>query len=211
MNRALLVLAFVLGACSSKAIPTNPMQIPETNSVPVQSPPTEMTTASPVPVSPASDPFSKLGEPSCNGITPANSEGPYYKAGSPERNSLLGEGLIGKRLILVGYVLDSNCRPIPTAWLDFWQADASGNYDNNEFTLRGHQYTDERGRYLLETVIPGLYASRPIRHIHVKVQEPGGETLTTQLYFPDQAVDCLTVQMESMGKFLLAIFNFVLE
>jgi protocatechuate 3,4-dioxygenase beta subunit len=35
-------------------------------------------------------------------------------------------------------------------------------------------------------VYPGLYTGRT-RHIHVKVQPPGGPTLTTQLYFPGEA------------------------
>jgi protocatechuate 3,4-dioxygenase beta subunit len=33
--------------------------------------------------------------------------------------------------------------------------------------------------------VPGLYVGRT-RHIHVKVQSPGGALLTTQLYFPGE-------------------------
>ncbi|MBM3125107.1 MAG: hypothetical protein FJZ87_08510 [Chloroflexi bacterium] len=182
-----------------------------TNYIPQNPSSVETPTTGPETFPQAADPFAKLGEPLCTGLTPENAEGPYYKAGSPERNSLLGEGLVGDRMILIGYVLDSDCTPIPKAWLDFWQADSNGNYDNSGFILRGHQYTDEQGRYLLETVLPGLYASRPIQHIHVKVQAPGGGILTTQLYFPDQAVQGLTVQVESMEKYQLVIFNFVLD
>lgn len=116
--------------------------------------------------------------------TPAQTEGPYYKPGSPERTSLLEPGMDGTRLVVIGFVVDSECRPIASAWLDFWQADAAGRYDNNGYTLRGHQYTDERGRFTLETVVPGRYPGRT-RHIHVKVQRPGGPVLTTQLYLPD--------------------------
>lgn len=117
--------------------------------------------------------------------TPAQTEGPYYKPGSPERTSLLEPGMAGTRLVITGFVVDSECRPIAGAWLDFWQADAGGRYDNSGYTLRGHQYTDERGRFTLETVVPGLYPGRT-RHIHVKVQRPGGSVLTTQLYLPDE-------------------------
>jgi protocatechuate 3,4-dioxygenase beta subunit len=49
--------------------------------------------------------------------------------------------------------------------------------------LRGHQFTDSAGRYRLDTIVPGLYTGRT-KHIHVKVQRPGGEVLTTQLFFP---------------------------
>jgi protocatechuate 3,4-dioxygenase beta subunit len=68
------------------------------------------------------------------------------------------------------------------ALLDFWQADGDGEYDNNGFRLRGHQYSDDQGRFRVETVVPGLYSGRT-RHIHVKVQAPDGPVLTTQLYF----------------------------
>ena len=39
------------------------------------------------------------------------------------------------------------------------------------------------GRYRLDTIVPGLYPGRT-KHIHVKVQRPGGAVLTTQLFFP---------------------------
>src|SRR5438876_8905135 len=67
----------------------------------------------------------------CSGsISPALTEGPYYKAGSPERTSLLEPGSVGTKLALMGYVFDKNCRPFAHAWLDFWQADGNGVYDN---------------------------------------------------------------------------------
>lgn len=84
---------------------------------------------------------------------------------------------------MTGTVLTTGCRPVAHALLDFWQADARGRYDNAGFHLRGHQFTDARGRFRLETVVPGLYPGRT-RHIHVKVQPRGGRILTTQLYFP---------------------------
>ncbi len=118
-------------------------------------------------------------------VTPAQTEGPYYTPNTPQRSSLLEDGVQGTRLLVTGYVVDSECTPIAGALLDFWQADGSGQYDNHGYTLRGHQYTDEQGRYALETVVPGLYPGRT-SHIHVKVQAPGGPVLTTQLYFPDE-------------------------
>src|SRR3954447_6103967 len=106
----------------------------------------------------------------CSGTTtPSLTEGPYYKAGSPERTSLLEANMPGTKVVLTGYVYDKNCRPVAHAWLDFWQADANGRYDNSGYTLRGHQYTDANGRYTLETVEPGEYPGRTV-HFHVKVQ-----------------------------------------
>jgi protocatechuate 3,4-dioxygenase beta subunit len=75
---------------------------------------------------------------------------------------------------------------VPGAWLDFWQADVAGRYDNQGFAFRGHQSADARGAYRLETVIPGDYPGRTA-HIHVKLRAPGGQTLTTQLFFPGDA------------------------
>ena len=116
-------------------------------------------------------------------LTPELTEGPYYKAGSPEQASLYQDGMPGTKLVITGYVYDSNCQPVANAWLDFWQADANGNYDNNGYTLRGHQFTDANGRFQLTTIVPGLYPGRT-EHIHVKVQAPNGQLITSQLFFP---------------------------
>ena len=126
--------------------------------------------------------------PACDdGVEPTveQTEGPYFTPGSPERNSLLEDGIDGERLVIAGLVLTTGCRPVRRALLDFWQADAGGEYDNSGFRLRGHQFTDARGRFRLETVVPGIYEGRT-RHIHVKAQRPRGEPLTTQLYFPGE-------------------------
>ena len=146
--------------------------------------PAETTLASsPVP-SPTATPEAAT-KPDCSKrTTPATTEGPYFTPGSPRRSSLLEEGMKGTRLTLTGFVVNERCEPIAEAKVDFWQVDADGNYDNEGFRLRGHQLTDSEGRYTLETVIPGEYSSRT-SHIHVKVSPPGGEVLTTQLYFPD--------------------------
>src|SRR5256886_4383479 len=120
----------------------------------------------------------------CSGQpTAAQTEGPYFKPGSPARTSLLEPGVAGPRLALSGRVLSRDCRPIAGARLDFWQADASGTYDNAGYRLRGNQTTGSDGRFALVTVVPGEYPGRT-EHIHVKVQHAGTGTLTTQLYFP---------------------------
>ena len=152
-----------------------------------------------------------LPAPTCSALTQAQTEGPYYTPNTPESHSLLEEGMPGTRLILVGYVLDQNCNPLPNAWLDFWQADANGAYDNIGYRLRGHQFTDAQGRFHLETILPGLYSSRPIEHIHVKVRPDGGEEVTSQLYFPDRPMEGLTVTLEEREDHLVGYFNFVVQ
>jgi protocatechuate 3,4-dioxygenase beta subunit len=120
--------------------------------------------------------------------TPAQTEGPYYKAGPPRRRSIAGPGVTGRPLVIKGRVLSTKCKAIKRARVDFWQADGNGEYDNAGYRLRGYQLTDGKGRYRVTTVVPGLYEGRT-RHIHVKVTPPGGATLTTQLYFAGEAAN----------------------
>ena len=113
----------------------------------------------------------------------AETEGPYFKAGSPETSTLVQPGMAGTRLELTGFVVTTSCAPIAGAVVDIWQADATGTYDNAGYTLRGHVLTGADGRFAFSTVIPGEYPGRT-EHIHVKVTPPGAATLTTQVYFP---------------------------
>lgn len=112
-------------------------------------------------------------------------EGPYFTTNTPERTNLREEGVVGTNFTVAGFVVGLDGAPVPSTLIEFWQADGDGVYDNEGYRLRGHQFTDDEGRYILETVTPGLYPGRT-RHIHVKVQAPQGVVLTTQLYFPDE-------------------------
>ncbi|GAA4460587.1 hypothetical protein GCM10023189_35900 [Nibrella saemangeumensis] len=118
--------------------------------------------------------------------TPAQIEGPYFKPNSPERSSLRESGTKGTALIITGKVLTTRGEAVGKALLDWWHADDAGDYDNKGYQLRGHQYTDAKGNFRLETIVPGLYPGRT-RHLHVKVQAPGKSVLTTQLYFPEES------------------------
>jgi protocatechuate 3,4-dioxygenase beta subunit len=129
--------------------------------------------------------------PSCGdheSPTAAQTEGPFYKRSTPLRRSLIEAGMAGDRLVLGGSVTTIDCRPLAGAVLDFWQADASGRYDNQGYRLRGHLVADAHGRFELETIVPGGYPGRT-RHFHVKLQAPGGPVLTTQLYFPGEPLN----------------------
>jgi len=145
-------------------------------------------------------------------------EGPYFKPSSPERFELYEEGMSGQPIELVGLVLSRACKPLAGALLDFWQADAKGQYDNSGFHLRGHQFTDAEGRYRLRSVVPGVYPGRT-RHIHVKVQPPGGGLLTTQLYFPGESKNRsdglfrkeLLVRTAKNAGWLAGRFDFVVD
>lgn len=121
--------------------------------------------------------------PSCGRSTPPQMAGPFFTPQSPERSGLIEPNMKAKRMRLVGQVVDTRCQPIPGALLDFWQCDEKGEYDNQGFRLRGHQFADRKGQFVLDTVVPGAYPGRT-PHLHVKVQRKGGQILTTQLYLP---------------------------
>lgn len=232
--------AGVLGACSrSVASNPTPAVVPTTAPVPspapaatiapavaptVASAPTTIPTVPTQPAPPTSAPVEAIvaPTPACgdddDDPTLAQTEGPYYTPNTPERVSLLEPGMAGTRLIISGVVMTTACQPLARALLDFWQADDAGVYDNAGFRLRGHQFTDEQGRYRLETILPGLYPGRT-RHIHVKVQAPNQPVLTTQLYFAGETANerdrifhpalAMPVQDANDGK--AGIFDFVLE
>ncbi len=185
----LLLMALAAGACSS-------------NSATVASP--AVTTA--------------RRAAGCESATPAETEGPFYKAGPPQKASLLEPGMAGTKLSLSGVVRDTSCMLIREARVDFWQADAQGSYDNQGYRLRGYQLTDATGRYSLETVVPGEYPGRTV-HIHVKVTPPGGATLTTQLFMPGVARNdsdsiynaALLMKVQDAGAAKVATFDFVVS
>ncbi len=145
-------------------------------------------------------------------------EGPFFKPRSPRRSDLIEPGVTGQPIEITGYVLTRGCKPAPRALIDVWQADASGAYDNAGFRLRGHLFTDGEGRFRLRTIVPGGYVGRT-RHIHVKVQPPGGQILTTQLYFPGEPGNArdflfrkeLLLRTAKAGGALAGRFDFVLD
>ena len=222
-------LGVILVACSSSPAgapaatpaPIVATMLPAIDASPTALPPTAAAAAPAATAAPTEAAITPAASPACASpaaLTPAQTEGPYYTSNSPERSSLIEPGMSGTKLIVTGQVLTTDCQPIAKAWLDFWQADDQGAYDNAGYRLRGHLFTDEQGRYTLETVVPGEYPGRT-QHIHVKVRAPNGPILTTQIYFPgapgnerDSIFDpalLADVQDGAGGK--VATFNFVVK
>ena len=152
-------------------------------------------------------------------LTLQKDEGPYYTAGSPEKRVFWSIKVPGERLTLQGSVMDKKGNPLPGAWLDFWQADGKGNYDNQGFTLRGHQQADKNGRYSLDTVVPGSYPGRT-PHIHVKARaNEKAAIMTTQIFFPGIASnegdflydEALLIKINAGPQGKIGDFDFVLE
>jgi catechol 1,2-dioxygenase len=145
---------------------------------------------------------------SAQGCRPTEADiiGPFYRFGAPFRSRLVDAGEPGEQLVVTGTVLSADCRtPVPGALIEVWQANHAGVYDTNRpgnftevtsFHLRGMMYTNERGQYEIETVMPGRYPvppnlpglekyaglTRPA-HIHFRVIESLHVPVTTQLYF----------------------------
>lgn len=176
-------------------------------------------------------------------LTEAEVVGPFYRFGAPFKARLAGPDEPGQKLIVSGTVYGPDCStPLPNALLDIWQANDAGQYDTItpgnfteklDFHLRGMLYTDENGRYEIETIIPGRYPippglpgleqyaglTRPA-HIHVKLMHSLHVPVTTQLYFagdPYLADDpwgsrkpSLAMALETEGDVNRANFDFVL-
>lgn len=223
-------LGVILTACGAAPTATPPlavvnasptMAVSPTALSPTQ-PPVQPTATVVAPTEAAIPPTASVSEAlSCTSpatLTPAQTEGPYYTPNTPERASLIEPGVGGTKLIVTGYVLTTDCQPIANAWLDFWQADDKGVYDNAGYQLRGHLFTDETGRYTLETIVPGEYPGRT-PHIHVKVQAPNGPILTSQIYFPGMTANdrdgifdpALLADMQDTADGKVAAFDFVIN
>lgn len=105
--------------------------------------------------------------------TPWDEIGPFYRKDAPLRSK------IGSGYVLSGTVRSAaDCRPLPGARIEFWQANPGGTYDDAH---RATIIADRRGRYRLETDLPAPYAQRP-PHIHILVDMPGFAGLISQHY-----------------------------
>jgi protocatechuate 3,4-dioxygenase, beta subunit len=108
---------------------------------------------------------------------------------------------LGERIIVSGRVLDSAGKPVRSALIEIWQANAAGRYHHDvdrhpapldpNFTGAGRCLTDDSGNYRFVTVKPGAYpwrnhpnAWRPA-HIHLSIfGRAFTSRLVTQMYFP---------------------------
>ena len=129
----------------------------------------------------------------CN-LTTDDIMGPYFIEGAPVRTILAHPDEPGQRLYIDGRVLQSDCEtPISGAMIEVWHANdagcysynfecTTGNPEDDEYNLRGKMVSSENGQYSFETILPGIYANRPM-HIHIKITTPDNQVLVSQLYF----------------------------
>ena len=171
--------------------------------------------------------------------------GPMYNYGAPFfQRKLANDDEPGQKLILRGAVYSEDCRtPLPGTLIEIWHADNEGHYDKKRpgdfleaappFHLRGMLKTDAKGRYEIQTIVPGAYPVPPdmpgleqyggltrARHIHIKVLPFLNVALTTQLYFKgDEHLPgdpwgghkpSLALDLRQDGEFMVGEFDFVL-
>ena len=232
LGAALAVLAVMAAGCSAGGASTAPAPTtaaptpiaptattvraataaPTATAAPVATPTMAMT-AAPAPTQAPAATACKVT------LTPAQTEGPYYLAGAPMKASLVEAGMAGTRVLLTGRVITSQCAPVAGAIVDVWQADDAGAYDLKGYRLRGKVTADAQGNYAIETILPGLYPGRT-RHIHVKISIPGGATVTTQVYFPNENANktdgifdaaMLAKMSDGAGGAKVATIDFVLK
>lgn len=132
-----------------------------------------------------------LPTPSCiagQEPTEAATAGPFYTPLTPRRRNFLEDAQTGTGSVrIIGRIMTTSCVPVAGAILDAWHCDDAGVYDNTGFLFRGHQYTDADGVFELTTIKPAPYTDGVYRapHVHVKLQGPGTDLLTTQLFFSE--------------------------
>jgi protocatechuate 3,4-dioxygenase beta subunit len=139
--------------------------------------------------------------------------GPVFGHGllRPNDNDLTAQHTgqpLGERMLVHGRVLDEDGRPVRSALVEVWQANAAGRYlhkvDQHDapldpnFSGAGRVITDDQGYYQFRTIKPGAYpwgnhynAWRP-QHIHFSLFGAGIlSRLVTQMYFPGDPLHAL--------------------
>lgn len=152
---SILILAFALAGCDFGTTSTQP------------TPGSQATTAA------QSNPTSGSSAATSCEPTREEGEGPYYKAGAPERSS------VGTGHLLLGVVRSlDKCMPVAGARIEFWQVGPNAQYDDDH---RATTFSDGSGSYRFEGNFPPGYEGLP-PHIHIRVTAEGHKLLTTQYY-----------------------------
>jgi protocatechuate 3,4-dioxygenase alpha subunit len=138
------------------------------------------------------------------GLTPFQTLGPFFDFGLiiPGGEIVASPEADGRHVTIEGVVRDSAGVPLPDALIEVWQADASGRYRRRDGAERGsadaafHGFgrvaTDDNGRFLFRTVVPGRVdgpdGKLQAPHLAVGVLARGVLTrLVTRMYFEDQS------------------------
>ncbi|OJU30864.1 MAG: hypothetical protein BGN89_13860 [Alphaproteobacteria bacterium 64-6] len=141
--------------------------------------------------------------------SPEGIEGPFYLPGAPVLSApyVLPQRKDEPGIVMFfrGRITNIEGEPLGNVELDFWHADANGEYSNihpgiPDWNLRGRIRSEKDGSYEVRTILPppyeipkngptgrlvnalGRHYFRPA-HMHVMLRQPGYEDLISQLYF----------------------------
>jgi protocatechuate 3,4-dioxygenase alpha subunit len=120
--------------------------------------------------------------------TPSQTVGPFFSLGLDWEAgpAVVAEGAPGA-VWLRGRVLDGACEGIPDALVETWQAGPDGALAGG-FRGFGRCGTDERGRWAIRTVKPGVVEPGAAPHVAVAVFARGLlKHVVTRVYFADEA------------------------
>jgi len=141
------------------------------------------------------------------GATESTVLGPFFTEDAHDvqlGDSIASEGK-GDYMYIEGRVMDIQGNPVPNAIIDTWETDGHGLYDTQYDErlvpdCRGRLRTAQDGSYSFRAIVPvsypipsdgpvgrmvstlGRHVFRPA-HLHIQIQAPGYESLTTALYF----------------------------
>lgn len=142
--------------------------------------------------------------------------GPFYRPDGPVRNNLRITGDKGEMVELLGKIKHQDCTtPYKNAKIELWHCGADGVYDNStaEFKYRGTTFSDEKGNYSFQTILPVAYDAgggqiRPA-HFHMMITAEGYQPLVTQLYFNgDKYIETdVNANSEAAKKRILDVSN----
>jgi protocatechuate 3,4-dioxygenase, alpha subunit len=155
--------------------------------------------------------------------TPSQTVGPYFHLGLTDAGSIsrmARDGAKGERVWLTFRVLDGEGVAVPDAMIELWQADAEGNYANQESSADGGAFggfgrlaTAEDGSCTFETIkpgcVPGPRETVQAPHINVSILGRGIlKRLSTRVYFAEEPANdadpALTLVPENRRATLLA-------
>lgn len=136
--------------------------------------------------------------------------GPYFIANAKLQSKLFPAGTAGEEIQIDGQVISQDGTPLADATVSIWVADPQGRYDNQrddgstkpiavkDHVYRGRIISDKSGNFAFTILRPGNYFDgganlwRPA-HIHVRVEAKGYKSLTSQLYFEDDAHNTMDI------------------
>jgi protocatechuate 3,4-dioxygenase, alpha subunit len=136
-------------------------------------------------------------------LTPFQTVGPFFAICLSEAGCarIATERAVGRHITIEGTVRDGAGAVVPDSLVEIWQANAAGRYAHPEdhqpkpldpnFTGYGRAPTDDEGRFVIETVMPGRVPgpgdALQAPHLLLGILARGVLTrLVTRVYFDDE-------------------------